>query len=234
MSSNTSTRTSPAPTLASASAPTPALSSDAGATVTAGPVPVLPSAEELAARDNRVAIGPDVATRGRIAILTADRVEDVEFFYPYYRFVEEGYAVDVITPSGGALTGYKGMGLKETIALDQVDPRDYDLLFIPGGLAPGELRRDPRAIAFVQAVAGWGTTIGAVCRGPQVLVDAGLVAGRSMTSWHEVAPEITAAGGTYLDQALVEDGQFVTSRKPGDMPLEVSRLLQRLTAATPA
>jgi protease I len=209
-------------------------SSGASAVVTAGPALVLPSAGELAARDNRAAIGPDVPTRGRIAILTADRVEDVEFFYPYYRFVEEGYTVDVITPSGGALTGYKGMGLKETTALDQVDPADYDLLFIPGGLAPGELRRDPRALAFVQAVAGRGTTIGAVCHGPQVLVDAGLVAGRSMTSWHEVAPEITAAGGTYLDRALVEDGQFVTSRKPGDMPLEISRLLQRLTAATPA
>ena len=204
----------------------------AATAVAPGPAPVLPGAAALAARDNRAAIGPDVPSRGRIAVLTADRVEDVEFFYPYYRFVEEGYDVDVITPSGGALTGYKGMGLKETTPLDRVDPDDYDLLFIPGGLAPGELRRDPRAIAFVQAVAGRGTTIGAVCHGPQVLVDAGLVAGRSMTSWHEVAPEITAAGGTYLDQPLVEDGQFVTSRKPGDMPLEVSRLLQRLARTT--
>ena len=61
-----------------------------------------------------------------------------------------------------------------------------------------------------------------------------MVAGRFMTSWYEVAPEITAAGGTYLDQALVGDGQFVTSRKPGEMPLEVSRLRQRLTAAAAA
>ena len=186
--------------------------------------------EAPSGQDNRIALRPDVPTRGRVAVLTADRVEDVEFFYPYYRFVEEGYDVDVLTPSGGPLEGYKGLGLTTTQRLSDADPLAYDLLFVPGGLAPGELRQDPDAISFVQAFAASGRLIGAVCHGPQVLIDAGLVAGRTMTSWYGVAPEVVAAGGTWVDEALVEDGQFVTARKPGDLPVELARLLQRLRA----
>jgi putative intracellular protease/amidase len=159
------------PTTTSTAAGPPAAAPTPSTTVTAGPVPVLPGADELAARDDRAATGPDVPTRGRVAVLTVDRVEDVESSHPYHRFVEEGCAVDVVTPAGGPPTGCEGTGPRETTAL---------------------------------------------------------VAGRSLASWHEVAPEMTAAGGTYLDQALVEGGRFVTSREPGDVPLEVSRPLQRL------
>lgn len=101
--------------------------------------------------DNRVALPTGTPSRGRIAVLTADKVEDVEFFYPYYRFTEAGYVVDVITPNGGELTGYRGMGIKETVALADVDPADYDMLYIPGGLAPSELRALPSALDFVRA-----------------------------------------------------------------------------------
>ena len=181
-------------------------------------------------QDNRVALRPDRPSRGRVAVLTADRVEDVEFFYPYYRFVEEGYDVDVLTPAGGPLEGYKGLGLRTSDRLADADPLAYDLLFIPGGLAPGELREDADAIRFVQAYAGTGRVIGAVCHGPQVLIDAGLVTGRRMTSWYGVAPEIVQAGGSWVDAPLVEDGQFVTARKPGDLPVEMARIFQRLAA----
>lgn len=178
--------------------------------------------------DNRAAIGTGAA-RGMIAILTADQVEDVEFFYPYYRFVEEGYDVDVLTPSGDSLTGYKGLVLSTGItAVKDAKSADYDMLFIPGGLAPAEVRDSRDAIAFVRDFAGSGKLIGAVCHGPQVLVTAGLVDGRKMTSWREVAPEIREAGGDYQDAPMVEDGQFVTARKPGDMPLAMRRIFERL------
>ncbi len=78
--------------------------------------------------DNRVAVPTGEPSKGRIAVLTADKVEDVEFFYPYYRFTEAGYGVDVITPSGGVLTGNRGMGIQETVALADVDPADYLML----------------------------------------------------------------------------------------------------------
>lgn len=183
--------------------------------------------------DNRAAIRDERSPVGRIAILTADDVEDVEFFYPYYRFVEEGYDVDVLTPAGADVTGYKGLALRTGITpVADARAEDYDALFVPGGLAPAEVRGSGASIDFVQRFAGTGRLIGAVCHGPQVLVTAGLVEGRRMTAWRDVAPEITAAGGKYIDEPVVEDGQFITSRKPGDMPLELARILERLGRST--
>lgn len=178
--------------------------------------------------DNRVALPTGVPSRGRIAILTADKVEDVEFFYPYYRFTEAGYDVDVITPTGGELTGYRGMGIQETVALVDVDPADYDLLYIPGGLAPTELRTMPAALDFVRAFAAADKPVGLVCHGPQMLVSAGLAEGRRLTSWYEVRPEVEEAGGIWINEPVVEDGPFITARKPGDLPAELHAIMQRL------
>lgn len=167
--------------------------------------------------DNRVAVPTGEPSRGRIAVLTADKVEDVEFFYPYYRYVEAGYDVDVITPSGGELTAYRGTGLKETVALADVDPADYLMLYVPGGLAPTALREIPAALDFVRAFAVADKPVGLVCHGPQLLVGAGLAAGRRLTSWYEVQEEIEAAGGTWINEPVVQDGPFFTARKPGDI-----------------
>jgi protease I len=189
----------------------------------------MPITHDPQVEDNRAAIGRGETPRGKVAILTADKVEDVEFFYPYYRFVEEGYDVDVLTLTGEKVTGYKGLALSTGVSpVKGAKPADYDMLFIPGGLAPGEVRKNEDAISFVQQFADSGKMIGAVCHGPQVLVTAGLVKGRQMTSWREVAQEITDAGGEYKDAPVVEDGQFVTARKPGDMPLEMNRIFERL------
>ncbi|GAA2899626.1 glutamine amidotransferase [Actinoplanes cyaneus] len=181
--------------------------------------------------DNRIAVTSGAPSRGRIAVLTTDKVEEVEFFYPYYRFVEEGYDVDVITPSGGALTGARGFGIQTTMALADADPDDYLMLYIPGGHAPIELRANEQALTFVRAIAGERKLIGSVCHGPQVLISAGLVAGRTMTSWYGVEPEVTEAGGTWVNEAVVDDGLIVTARKPGDLPAEMHRIMQRLNAA---
>ncbi|MET9475787.1 MULTISPECIES: type 1 glutamine amidotransferase domain-containing protein [unclassified Streptomyces] len=178
--------------------------------------------------DNRVAVPTGEPSRGRIAVLTADKVEDVEFFYPYYRYVEAGYDVDVITPSGGELTAYRGTGLKETVALADVDPADYLMLYVPGGLAPTALREIPAALDFVRAFAVADKPVGLVCHGPQLLVGAGLAAGRRLTSWYEVQEEIEAAGGTWINEPVVQDGPFFTARKPGDMPAEMLKILQHL------
>lgn len=179
--------------------------------------------------DNRAAIRPDIETKGRVAILTADQVEDTEFFYPYYRFWEEGYEVDVLTPSGEGFTGYKGLSLKTgTRPIEGARAQDYDALFVPGGLAPGELRKNETALAFVRDFAQTGRPVGALCHGPQVLISAGLAEGRRMTAWRDVAPEVRAAGATYVDEPVVEDGQFVTARKPGDMPVQLHRFLKVL------
>ena len=178
--------------------------------------------------DNRVAVPTGEPVKGRIAVLTADKVEEVEFFYPYYRFTEAGYDVDVITPSGGPLTGYRGFGIQQTVRLADVNPADYVLLYVPGGLAPGELRHNAIALDFLSAFAATGRPIGLVCHGPQMLVSAGLAKGRRLTSWYEVSQEIEEAGGTWVDEPVVRDGQFFTARKPGDLPAELHEIMAHL------
>ncbi|WP_285106408.1 type 1 glutamine amidotransferase domain-containing protein [Promicromonospora sp. MEB111] len=192
----------------------------------------MPTTTNIHVPDNRAAIRAEVEPKGRIAILTADRVEDIEFFYPYYRFTEEGYDVDVLTPAGDEVNGYKGLALKTGVTrIDDATASDYDALFIPGGLAPSEVREIPEALKFVNDFADTGRLIGAVCHGPQILISAGLATGRRMTSWRDVAPEVREAGAEYVDEPVVEDGQYITSRKPGDMPRELARFLERLADA---
>lgn len=164
----------------------------------------------------------------KICILTADKTEDTEFFYPYYRLTEEGYTVDVVTPKGGKLEGKHGLGLKQTKSVEEVHSQDYRLLYIPGGKAPAELRKHEKALAFVQEFARDGKPIAAICHGPQVLISAGLVQGKKMACWPEVKDELEDAGGTFINEALVEDGQFITARMPGDLHRHMYGVLQYL------
>lgn len=154
----------------------------------------------------------------RVAIITADNTQDLEFFYPYYRLNEAGYMVDVLTPEGGAFKGKMGMGLQETKSINDAHANDYALVYIPGGKAPAELRKNEKVISFVQEFARSGKPIAAICHGPQVLVSAGLVSGKKISAYPEVATEIRDAGGNFADEALAIDGQFITARVPGDLP----------------
>jgi protease I len=164
----------------------------------------------------------------RVAIITADKTQDLEFFYPYYRLNEEGYDVDVITPKGGAFEGKQGMGLKETKPIIQARAGDYSLIYIPGGKAPEELRKNDEVLRFVKEFASTGKPIAAICHGPQVLISADLVRGKRMASWPEVAKELEEAGAIFVDEALVEDGQFITGRQPGDLPRHLYGVLDYL------
>jgi len=182
--------------------------------------------------DNRMPVRTGEPSKGRIAILTADQVEEVEFFYPFYRFVEEGYDVDVFTPSGGALTGARGFGIRTTRPLAEANADDYLMLYVPGGNAPVELRENQQALDLVRAFTRDRKLIGSVCHGPQLLVSAGVAEGRTMTSWYGVEPEVIEAGATWLNQAVVEDDLVITARKPGDLPAEMHRIIARLRAVS--
>ena len=153
----------------------------------------------------------------RVLIITADNTEDLEFFYPYYRLNEEGYQVDVATPKG-TFKGKNGYGLKETKMISDVKPSDYAMLYIPGGKAPAELRKDEKVISFVKEFAKSGKPIAAICHGPQVLVTADVIKGKKISAYPEVQKEVEEAGATYSDEALAIDGQFITARIPGDLP----------------
>lgn len=165
----------------------------------------------------------------RVMILTADNVEDTEFFYPYYRLTEEGYLVDVVTPKGSKLKCKHGLELKHTLAIDAVHPQNYALLYIPGGKAPATLRDNKACVEFVRRFASEGKPIAAICHGAQLLITADLVNGKHIACWPEIADELTAAGGIFVDEALVADGQFITARKPGDLHRHLYGVIQCLS-----
>ncbi len=164
----------------------------------------------------------------RVVILTANKTEDTEFFYPYYRLTEEGYTVDVVTPEGGEFKGKNGLGLQETKAIKDVNPSDYVLLYIPGGKAPAELRENEAVLTFVKEFARSGKPVASICHGAQVLISANLLSGKQIAAWPEMADELKEAGATFINEALVEDGQFITARMPGDLHRHMYGVIQAL------
>lgn len=163
-----------------------------------------------------------------VLIVTADNVEDLEFFYPYYRFVEEGYNVDVATPKGGEFKGKNGYGLPGTWKIADVNPADYDLLYIPGGKAPAELKKSKETLELVKTFARSGRPVAALCHGPQVLAAAGLIRDKSVAAWPEIQDELEKAGAVFRDEKTVVDGQFVTARWPADLPSFMRSVIGRL------
>jgi protease I len=164
----------------------------------------------------------------KILILTADNTEDMEFFYPYYRFMEAGYHVDVAIPEGTSFKAKNGYNFKQAMPLEDVNAADYRLLYIPGGKAPATLRKELRAVEIVTEFARAGKTIAAICHGPQLLIEAGLVSGRKMSGYDGIQEELEEAGAQYVDEALVIDGQFITARLPGDLHRHMSGVMEAL------
>ena len=170
----------------------------------------------------------------RAIVLTADRFEDFELFVPYFRLMEEGVAVDVAAPAKVTLTGENGYFFENVdLTIDEVDPELYDFLFIPGGHphgAPTTVRNNTHAQQIARAFFEAGKPVAAICHGPYLLVSAGLVAGRRLTSfWGDGVPdEITAAGGIYVDEDVVVDGNLITSRWPMDLPAFMQEVMRAL------
>ncbi|MCA1829235.1 MAG: type 1 glutamine amidotransferase domain-containing protein [Myxococcales bacterium] len=155
----------------------------------------------------------------KIACVLGQGFEDSEFRVPYDRLKEAGYQVDVVgAKAGEELKGYKG---KERVnaekGIDQVKAEEYDALLIPGGQSPDHLRVDKRFVEFVRAFDGAGKLIAAVCHGPQLLIAAHLVKGRTLTAWQTVQDDLQQIGATVKDEPVVRDRNWITSRKPDDL-----------------
>jgi protease I len=156
-------------------------------------------------------------------ILTANKFEDMELFFPYFRLLEEGFEVDIAAPEKGSISGEHGYGLEVQKTFAEVKPEEYDLLIIPGGSpdgAPATVRKNKEAQEIAKAFFKEDKPVASICHGPWTLASAGVIKGRRLTSyWHDGVPEdIKAAGGKYEDKEVVVDGNLVTSRYPGDLP----------------
>ena len=165
----------------------------------------------------------------RILMITADKTEDLEFFYPYYRFIEAGYQVDVATPKGH-FKGKMGYNLDETKTLEDVNPADYDLLYVPGGKAPEALKKEDRAVELVQKWCELDRPLAAVCHGPQLLAKADVIKGALIAAYPECEKEVEEAGATFVNQECCVDGKFITARWPGDLPAHLAETMKALHA----
>ena len=134
---------------------------------------------------------PGEATRA--IMLTADKFEDLEVLYPYFRLLEEGIRADVAAPKIEQLSGEHGYSLMPAKTFDQVDPGDYDVLFLPGGDpngAPVTVRKHPKAQAIAREFMQKNKPVASICHGPYTLISAGVVRGRKMTSfWGDGVPQ---------------------------------------------
>lgn len=164
-------------------------------------------------------------------IISADHFEDSELLVPLYRLQEAGWAVDVAAPERGRITGKRGYEVPAGISFAEVEPSAYAALVIPGGKAPAAIRDLPPVAAIARAFLAAGKPVAAICHGPQVLVTAGLLAGRKATCYRTVAEELRAAGAEYVDQEVVVDGTLVTSRQPTDLPAFMRELMRLLPSA---
>ena len=158
----------------------------------------------------------------RVAVLATDGVEQVELTEPVKALKAAGAKVTVVSPKAGQIQGMNhdqtGDKLPVDATLDSVKPGDFQALLLPGGVAnPDALRTMPNAVAFVRDFANSGKPIAAICHGPWMLIEAGAVRGRTMTSWPSLKTDLTNAGAQWVDREVVRDGMLVTSRKPDDI-----------------
>ena len=163
-------------------------------------------------------------------ILSADDFEDSELRVPYDRIKEERIDVDIASIRKGTITGKHGYQIAVDKTLEEVQAKEYDILIIPGGRAPGVLRKKEAALEIAASFFRAGKPVAAICHGPQLLVSAGLLRNRRATSYHSVAPELKQAGAAYQDAEVVVDGNLITSRKPGDLPAFIREIIRMLKA----
>ncbi len=159
----------------------------------------------------------------RVAILVTDGFEQVEMTSPREAVEKAGGKAELIAPGKQEVQGMehdeKGKKFRVDVLLREASASNYDALILPGGVAnPDKLRMMPEAVQFVQSFAAADKPIAAICHGPWMLVEAGLVKGRTVTSWPSLKTDIRNAGGQWEDREVVAEKGLVTSRKPDDLP----------------
>ena len=168
----------------------------------------------------------------KVAILAADMFERVELEEPRKALEQVGATTEVVSIHDGEIKGFDHFDPANSVKVDRTvedaSPDDYDALLIPGGVGnPDQLRGDENAIAFVRGFHEAGKPMAVICHGPWVLVESGAVRGKRVTSWPTLETDIRNAGGDWVDEEVVVDGNLVTSRKPDDIPAfnrEMTRL----------
>ena len=169
----------------------------------------------------------------RIAFLATDGVEQVELTEPLKAVRDAGAETEIVSIEPGEFQGFNHLDQGDTFTAEKAaadaEASDYDGLVLPGGVAnPDFLRQDDDVLAFVRAFFEAGKPVGVICHGPWTLIDAGVVKGRTLTSWPSVRTDLINAGATWVDQEVVVDEGLVSSRKPDDLPAFCAKLVEEL------
>lgn len=154
----------------------------------------------------------------RVAILVGPDYEDLEVWYPKLRLEAAGIEAPLVGAPGQTFKGKHGYPAPVELAIGEVDPATLAGVLAPGGWAPDKLRRDPAVLDLVRKVHAAGGLVATICHGPWILISAGIVRGRRMTSTVGIRDDLVNAGATWVDEAVVQDGNILSSRVPKDLP----------------
>lgn len=171
----------------------------------------------------------------KVAVLALDGFEQAELVEPRRALADAGATVHVISAKPGKIQGFKHVDKGEVVdvdsTFDQASPDEYDAVVLPGGVVNGDaIRLLPQAQAFVKAANDAKKPIAVICHGAWLPVSAGIINGRTLTSWPSLQDDIRNAGGTWVNQEVVEDGNLISSRKPDDLPAFNRTLIAQLTS----
>lgn len=155
----------------------------------------------------------------KILFFAESDFEDMELMYPYYRFQEAGYTVEVVGPKADVTyTGKHGISINSDLSPPDVNIDDYVGIMIPGGYAPDRMRRNKGLVNLAREAFQKDKVVATICHGPQLLIEADVLKGKKATCFISVSTDLKNAGGIYLDKSVVVDGNLVTSRFPADLP----------------
>ena len=165
----------------------------------------------------------------RVAMLVEDGFEDSELIGPLQGLRDAGVIVTVVGAfAGREYTGKRGQVVTSDAAAGAVQARDFDAVVVPGGYAPDRMRMRHAMVDLARDAFAEGKPVAAICHGPQLLISADVLRGRTLTCWPSIAVDVRNAGGLYVDRPVVEDGNLITSRKPDDVPQFTAALLRAL------
>ncbi|WP_267382501.1 MULTISPECIES: type 1 glutamine amidotransferase domain-containing protein [unclassified Sphingomonas] len=172
-------------------------------------------------------------SEARVLILATDGFENDELFKPRQALLDAGAKVTLASiktdPIQGEKAGEKADSITPDMTLDAVDTDDYDMLLLPGGVSnPDTMRMEDRAVEIIQEFAEDEKIVAAICHAPWLLIEADVVDGRRMTSWPSVRTDLENAGAEVVDEQVVVDGNFITSRKPDDIPAFNQAIIEAL------
>ena len=165
----------------------------------------------------------------RVMVLIEQIFNDLEFWYPYYRLKEAGAEVVVVgSGSAGSYTGKFGTESGVDTVAEKVSSGQFDGIVIPGGYAPDHMRRYPAMVKLVKDMFESGKVVAAICHAGWMLVSAGILEGRRVTSVSAIRDDMINAGGDWFDEEVVVDGKLITSRKPDDLPAFMKAIIAAL------